>query len=57
MFVYHLATLAHPPPLPAARPLTLTPKQDYSDDSCMDRFSAGQAARMVSMWATYRRNK
>jgi hypothetical protein len=27
---------------------------DYTDDSCMDEFSAGQIARMRSMWITYR---
>jgi hypothetical protein len=27
---------------------------DYTDDACMDNFSAGQSARMQSSWATYR---
>ena len=27
---------------------------DYGTDSCMDRFSVGQATRMQSMWAAYR---
>lgn len=27
---------------------------DYSDDICMDRFSAGQASRMSSQWTTFR---
>lgn len=27
---------------------------DYSDDACMDQFSAGQTARMKTMWSTYR---
>jgi hypothetical protein len=27
---------------------------DYSDDSCMDRFSNGQALRMNALWRTYR---
>ena len=27
---------------------------DYSDDLCMDRFSAGQSSRMSSQWATFR---
>lgn len=27
---------------------------DYTDDSCMDAFSAGQADRMSSMWDAYR---
>ncbi len=27
---------------------------DYTDDSCMDRFSSGQNTRMVSQWTTYR---
>ncbi len=27
---------------------------DYTDDACMDRFSAGQNTRMNNMWATYR---
>jgi len=30
---------------------------DYTDDSCMDRFSAGQDARMDSMFTTYRFGK
>lgn len=27
---------------------------DYTDDACMDQFSAGQTARMKTMWSTYR---
>jgi pregnancy-associated plasma protein-A len=27
---------------------------DYSDDACMDTFSAGQRTRMQSMWTSYR---
>ena len=27
---------------------------DYSDDTCMDRFTAGQSERLSSQWATYR---
>jgi hypothetical protein len=27
---------------------------DYTDDSCMDRFSAGQTSRMSSQWNSYR---
>eukprot|EP00775_Hariotina_reticulata_P013846 gene13846-13967_t len=27
---------------------------DYTDDSCMDSFTGGQAQRMRSIWATYR---
>ena len=27
---------------------------DYTDDACMDNFSAGQDSRMGSMWASYR---
>ena len=27
---------------------------DYTDDACMDEFSAGQDSRMTSMWASYR---
>ena len=30
---------------------------DYTDDACMDRFSAGQSARIDSMWTQYRANK
>ena len=32
----------------------ITNFMDYTDDSCMDRFSAGQGSRMASAWATYR---
>ena len=27
---------------------------DYTDDACMDRFTAGQDARMDSQFTTYR---
>ena len=30
---------------------------DYTDDACMDRFSAGQDARMDGMFTTYRYGK
>jgi len=30
---------------------------DYTDDSCMDRFSAGQDTRMDSLFTTYRFGK
>jgi hypothetical protein len=30
---------------------------DYTDDECMFTFSAGQAARIGAMWATYRAGK
>ncbi|RLV50128.1 zinc metalloprotease [Nocardioides mangrovicus] len=30
---------------------------DYSLDSCMDQFTAGQAARMFSAWATFRQRR
>jgi hypothetical protein len=30
---------------------------DYTDDSCMDRFTAGQDARMDTMFSTYRAGK
>ncbi len=30
---------------------------DYTDDACMNTFSAGQVARIDSMWATYRAGK
>ena len=35
----------------------ITNFMDYTDDACMDRFSAGQGARMDSQWATYRQGK
>jgi hypothetical protein len=30
---------------------------DYTDDACMDRFSAGQTSRMTAQWDTYRSGK
>ena len=35
----------------------ITNFMDYTDDACMDRFSAGQDARMDSMFTTYRFGK
>jgi hypothetical protein len=35
----------------------ITNFMDYTDDSCMDRFSAGQDGRMDTMFTTYRYNK
>jgi hypothetical protein len=35
----------------------ITNFMDYTDDSCMDRFSAGQDARMDAMFSTYRYGK
>ena len=35
----------------------ITNFMDYTDDLCMDRFSAGQDTRMDSMFTTYRLNK
>jgi hypothetical protein len=32
----------------------ITNFMDYTDDSCMDRFSSGQAGRMANQFATYR---
>lgn len=32
----------------------ITNFMDYTDDACMDRFSAGQNSRMNSMWNSYR---
>ena len=35
----------------------ITNFMDYTDDACMNTFSAGQTSRAQSMWATYRQGK
>ena len=35
----------------------ITNFMDYTDDACMNTFSAGQISRAQSMWATYRQGK
>ncbi|MCL4809373.1 MAG: zinc metalloprotease, partial [Thermoanaerobaculia bacterium] len=35
----------------------ITNFMDYTDDSCMNRFSSGQVSRMRGMWDSYRSGK
>jgi hypothetical protein len=35
----------------------ITNFMDYTDDACMNTFSAGQFSRMQGQWSTYRQGK